>query len=247
MRWEDHDRPGTGPNRIQTIKPILQNFVEQRTRDRIGVVLFGRQAFTLSPLTFDHDWIERQLSRVEIGMVNANGTVIGDGLGTALNRLAQEKRTEAGRRRGAFVVLMTDGGESIVDGKPLSSLVPLEAAQIAKAKNIPVYCIGVGRPGFAWAPIEQTNRYVQRPADLDEGLLYEIASKTGGRFFRAEDKDTTQNAFKAIDRAQKIEFQAKSYLVTTELFWWLAAPGLGIFTLGAALARPAWRKEVVAA
>src|SRR3954469_13485097 len=113
MLREDGPRPGVVPNRLQTIKPIVQGFIDRRPQDRIGLVLFGRKAYTLSPLTFDHAWIGRQLSRVKIGMVDADGAVIGDGLGTALNRLAQEQRVQTGRRLGAFIVLLTDGGESL--------------------------------------------------------------------------------------------------------------------------------------
>ena len=83
-------------------------------------------------------------------------------------------------------------------------------------------------------------------SDLDEGSLRQIAEATGGKFFRAADTGTIERAFKAIDRAQKIEFQAKSYLITTELFWWLAIPGLAAFATGAVFTRPFWKREVFA-
>jgi Ca-activated chloride channel family protein len=88
--------------------------------------------------------------------------------------------------------------------------------------------------------------YRRMLSDLDEGSLRQIAEATGGKFFRASDTGTIESAFKAIDRAQKIEFQAKSYLITTELFWWLAIPGLVALALAAAFSRPVWRKEAFA-
>jgi len=89
--------------------------------------------------------------------------------------------------------------------------------------------------------------YRRMLSDLDETSLRQIADATGVKFFRVADTDTIESAFKAIDRAQKIEFQAKSYLLTTELFWWLAAPGLGLLALAAMLARPVWRPAALAA
>lgn len=246
----DHDgaRPDDTPNRLQTIKPIIQSFIDRRPQDRIGVVLFGRRAYTLAPLTFDHEWIQRQLSRLKIGMVDPSATVIGDGLGTALNRLEQQKRISHGRRLGAFIVLLTDGGESVDPntGAPLSLLPPLQAAKVARSKGIPIYTIGVGRDGWVWVPIEMngTTSYTRRfSRDVDPELLQQIAGDTGGHYFRAEDADTIQKAFRAIDRAQKIEFQARSYLITDELFGWLAVPGLLAVIIGAIAARPEWRKD----
>jgi Ca-activated chloride channel family protein len=245
MTWEDHPQPGTGPSRIETIKPIVKGFIERRPYDRIGMVVFGRQAYTLAPPTFDHDWILQQYSRLKIGTVDPDGTTIGDGLGMALNRLDQEQTLLGEKKRGAFIVLLTDGGESQVDSpagpKPLSVLPPLEAAQIAKARGIPIYCIGVGSEGFVWAPYYDGDKivtYSRQVSDLDPNLLREIARLTQGKFFRAEDRDTLDSAFKDIDQMKKIDLGAKHYVVTTELFPWLAAPGLILLFAGALLARP---------
>jgi Ca-activated chloride channel homolog len=251
MLSEAGQRPGEAPNRLQIIKPIIQGFIDRRPNDRIGLVLFGRRAYTLAPLTFDHDWVGRQLSRIKIGTIDADGTVIGDGLGTALNRLGQEQRMEAGHRLGAFIVLLTDGGESVdpQTRQPLSLVPPATVAELARTKHIPVYCIGVGKDGWVWEPMTMNGRTVYNRRfsnDVDPELLRDIASRTGAQFFRAEDSDTLDAAFKAIDRAQKIEFQAKSYLVTTELFWWLAAPGLAALIAAALLTHGSSRQEAFA-
>jgi Ca-activated chloride channel family protein len=243
MRAEDFEKDGERINRLQAIKPVIQAFIERRPTDRIGIVLFSGRAYTMAPLTFDHDWLARQLARVRIGMIE-DGTAIGDGLGVALTRLEQARRDAAGRRIGAFVVLMTDGANN------RGALQPLQAAEIAKSRGVPIYTIGSGKEGYVPVPIydDQGRKVTYRRmlSDLDEGTLREIANQTGGKFFRAADTGTVEAAFRAIDRAQKIEFQAKSYLVTTELFAWAAWPGLGLLALGAAAARPLFRREVAA-
>jgi Ca-activated chloride channel family protein len=243
MRAEDYERNGERLNRLQAIKPVIQAFIDRRTTDRIGVVLFSGRAYTLAPLTFDHEWLARQLERVRIGMIE-DGTAIGDGLGVALTRLEQTRREMGGRRIGAFIVLLTDGANN------RGSLSPQQAAEIAKTRGVPVYTIGAGKDGYVPVPVyDDANRkmgYRRMLSDIDEGSLREMAETTGGKFFRATDTDTIESAFRAIDKAQKIEFQAKSYMVTTELFWWIAVPGLSLLALSALLARPVWRTEALA-
>ena len=243
MRAEDYEKDGEPINRLQAIKPVIQAFIERRTSDRIGIVLFAGRAYTMAPLTFDHNWLARQLARVRIGMIE-DGTAIGDGLGVALTRLEQARRNSGGKRTGAFVVLLTDGANN------RGALKPEQAAELAKSRGIPVYTMGAGKDGYVRVPVyDDAGRRVttrRMLSDLDEGQLRQISDTTGGKFFRVADTDTIESSFKAIDRAQKIEFQAKSYLVTTELFWWLAGPGLGLLTIAAALAKPVTRSVAVA-
>ncbi len=231
MLSEDYMRDGNRINRLMAIKPVIQAFVEDRPNDRIGIVVFSGRAYTLAPLTFDHAWLSQQIERLRIGAIE-DGTAIGDGLGIALSRLEQAKREAGGKRMGAFVVLLTDGANN------RGSLNPMQAVEIAKSRRIPVYTIGAGKEGFVPVPVgrraDGTVVYQQQFSTLDEGLLRAMAGETGGRFFRADEVGTIEEAFKAIDSAQKIEFQAKSHLLTTELFPWLAAPGC-LLLLGAAL------------
>ncbi len=235
MLAEDYERGGERINRLQAVKPIIQAFINQRTSDRIGMVVFSGRAYTLAPLTFDHEWLERQVERLKLGMIE-DGTAIGDGLGVALTRLEQAKRESGGHRKGAFVVLMTDGANN------RGVLTPDQATDIAKARGVPVYTIGAGKDGLVPMPVfdDSGNKIGYRRAisDLDEGQLRAMADATGGKFFRAFDLDTTEKAFAAIDAAQKIEFQAKSYLLTTELFHWAAIPGAVLLFLGALAALP---------
>lgn len=234
MLAEDYEKGGERINRLQAIKPVIQAFINERPADRIGIVVFSGRAYTLAPLTFDHDWLARQTERLKIGMIE-DGTAIGDGLGVALTRLEQAKRESGGHRQGAFVVLLTDGANN------RGALSPQQAAGIAKSRGVPVYTIGAGRDGIVPFPVidERGNKIGMRRmvSDLDEGALREIADTTGGQFFRAFDTGTIESAFKSIDRAQKIEFQAKSYLLTAELFPWLAVPGAALLLLAALLAR----------
>jgi len=243
MLAEDYEKGGDRINRLQAIKPVIQAFINDRPSDRIGIVVFSGRAYTLAPLTFDHDWLSKQTERLKIGLIE-DGTAIGDGLGVALTRLEQAKRESGGKRSGAFVVLLTDGANN------RGALTPEQAADIAMTRGVPVYTIGAGKDGIVPFPVfdDKGNKigYRRMMADLDEGALRSIAESTGGHFFRAADIDTVESAFKAIDKAQKIEFQAKSYLITTELFYWLAAPGLAVLLLAALFARPLWRQQAVA-
>jgi Ca-activated chloride channel homolog len=234
MLSEDYERDGERINRLQAIKPVIQAFIERRTSDRIGVVLFSSKAYTLAPLTTDHAWLSKQLERVKIGLIE-DGTAIGDALGVALSRLDQSKWEENGRRKGAFIVLLTDGGNN------MGSITPTQSALLAKARGIPIYTIGAGKDGYVPYPIfDETGKQVdtrQILSDLDEDALRSIAATTGGQYFRAAETGTIESAFQAIDSNQKIEFQAKSYLLTTELFPWFAVPGLALFGAGAWLSR----------
>ena len=228
MLAEDNHRPGEGPNRLQVIKPVIRAFIENRPSDRIGIVVFATQAYTLSPLTFDHAWLARQLDRLEIGVIDADHTAIGDGLGVALTRLEQSGREEGNRRKGAFVVLQRTGDDT--SGKEWERTRKMginftyfnkNAAIISVPTAAPARRQGAGRS----KRLSRTTGYTQIMADLDEGALTSISEQTGGRFFRARDANTIESAFKSIDQAQKIEFAAKSYLLTTELFPWFAVPG----------------------
>lgn len=235
MLAEDYERGSDRINRLQAIKPVIQAFIDRRPADRIGIVVFSGKAYTLAPLTFDHDWLSRQTERLRIGLIE-DGTAIGDGLGVALTRLEQAQRAEGGKRKGAFVVLMTDGANN------RGTLTPEQSTEIAKSRGVPVYTIGAGRDGLVPMPVFDdagrrlgTRRVI---SDLDESQLRAISDATGGKFFRAFDIDTAEKAFAAIDQAKKIEFTAKSYLLTTELFHWLAVPGAVLLFLGALTALP---------
>jgi Ca-activated chloride channel family protein len=238
MLAEDYEKGSVRINRLQAIKPVVQAFITQRPSDRIGIVVFSGRAYTLAPLTFDHDWLGKQVERLKVGLIE-DGTAIGDGLGLALTRLEQAAREQGGRRQGAFAVLLTDGANN------RGALTPMQSAAVAKSRSIPVYTIGAGRDGLVPYPVfdqlGNTIGYRRVASDLDQSTLIEIANLTGGRAYRADESKAIESAFNAIDRAQKIEFQAKSYLLTSELFPWFAAPGLACLLLAAILSSLASR------
>ena len=223
MLSEDYVRDGHAINRIQAIKPVIQAFINDRPNDRIGVVAFAGHAYTLAPLTFDHQWLGKQIGRLNVGLIE-DGTAIGDALGVCLSRLDQAKREVGGRRLGAFIVLLTDGGNN------RGTLTPDQALAIAKARHIPIYTIGAGRQGYVPVPVgrrpDGTYIYQQMLSEVDEGLLRKLAGESGGQFYRAEDTHAIQSAFDSIDRAKKLEFQAQSQVIATELFPWFAVPGV---------------------
>jgi len=229
MLAEDYEENGLRLNRLQAIKPIIEAFTDRRTGDRIGVVVFGGRAYTLAPLSFDHPWLRRQIARLKVGLVE-DGTAVGDALALAVSRLGQAEREESGRRLGGFVILLTDGANNS------GSVEPLQAAQLADAKGIPVYTIGAGREGLVPMPVTDPQgrvvSYRRVRSSLDEPTLRRIADQTGGRYFRARDADTVEEAFAAIDAERPIEFDAKAHLLTEERFAWLAAPGLLLFAVG---------------
>jgi Ca-activated chloride channel homolog len=235
MLAEDYEKGDVRINRLQAIKPVIQAFINERPNDRIGIVVFSGRAYTLAPLTFDHDWLGNQVERLKVGLIE-DGTAIGDGLGLALTRLEQAAREQSGLRQGAFVVLLTDGANN------RGALTPMQSAHVAKSRGIPVYTIGAGRDGLVPFPVfdQEGNKigYRRAPSDLDQNTLIEVANLTGGQSYRADDSKAIESAFKSIDQSRKIEFQAKSYLLTSELFPWLAGPGLAALLLAVLLLSP---------
>ena len=231
MYAEDSVVDGRRVNRLEALKPVLEAFIRRRPSDRIGFVAFAGRAYTLAPLTHDHDWLARQVARLRIGLIE-DGTALGDGLGLALSRLQRARSDADAPRAGAFVVLMTDGANN------RGQLAPAQAAALAKARGVPVFTIGVGRDGLVPFPaLDEQGRRVgttRRMSDLDPAALRQIASETGGRYFRAEDPDAANAAFSEIDRAQKITFDQTTQVLATELYAWsagLAALLLALATL----------------
>lgn len=239
MLAEDYKREGKRINRFEAIKPIIQAFIEHRPKDRIGVVLFAGRAYTLSPLTFDHDWLTRQIERVRIGMIE-DGTALGDAVVVALERVAQPERQVGTKRMGAFVILLTDGVSNA------GVFTPKEARQLAEKRGVPVFTISAGRQGMVPVPYVDAagqKAYRQQRSEIDEEALWLMALATGGKFFRGHDARTLVGAFNAINQTQTIEFRSRRYLLTAELFPWLAIPGLACCAFGAFLARPWWRRS----
>ncbi len=188
MRARDFEVNGQRPDRLEVIKVVIADFIEARPDDRIGMVVFGSEAYTQAPLTLDHDVLQKFLDRVEIGMAG-DGTAIGDGLAVAIKRL---KDTQG---ESHVVVLLTDGANNA------GRIDPVASAQAAKALGIRVHTIGVGSDGIV--PIVQNGRVFHIKGDIDEATLKRIADETGGVYRRAVDTNALINVYREIDKLEK--------------------------------------------
>ena len=209
------------PNRLEVSKRVASDFVDKREFDRIGLVVFSGEAFTQCPLTIDHDVVKTFLSQLECGLLE-DGTAIGLGLATAVNRL---KESEAESK---VVILLTDG----VNNTGYQS--PKLAAQIAQEFGIKVYTIGVGSMGETLAPVSRRSdgKFIFGIArvEIDEQLLNEIADMTGGQYFRATDAESLEAIYASIDQLEKTEMEVTSFRRYKEEFHRFALWGL-IFLL----------------
>lgn len=209
------------PNRLEVSKRVASDFVDKREFDRIGLVVFSGEAFTQCPLTVDHGVVKTFLSQLECGVLE-DGTAIGLGLATAVNRLKESEATSK------VVILLTDG----VNNTGYQS--PKLAAQIAQKFNIKVYTIGVGTMGETLAPVSRRSdgkfHFDIAKVEIDEDLLREIADMTGGQYFRATDEASLENIYDSIDQLEKTEIEVTSFRRYSEMFHRFALFGL-IFLL----------------
>ncbi|MDE5945645.1 MAG: VWA domain-containing protein [Rikenella sp.] len=206
------------PDRLEAAKEIGARFILERPTDRIGLVVFAGEAFTQSPITTDHVSLVNLMNQIESGMI-ADGTAIGNGLATAVNRL---KESDSPSR---VVILLTDGVNNS------GQIDPLTAAQIAADYGIRVYTIGVGTEGVA--PMPTLNAwggvsFVQAKVEIDEEMLRKIAEPTGGRYFRATDNTKLAEIYAEINRLEKTKVEIENFVKYSEVYhgWLLLALGL---------------------
>jgi Ca-activated chloride channel family protein len=224
MRAEDF--PG---NRLEEARRTVRRFILGRPHDRIGLVVFAGLAVTRCPLTLDHPMLVQFLDGVDFAPPEQDGTAIGMGLASAVNRL---RHSEA---RSRVAILLTDGRNN------RGEIGPEAAAEAARALNIKVYSIGVGTEGEVPVTDPFGRRLLQR-ADLDEPLLREIAEKTDGRYFRATDTQSLQQVFETIDRLEKTEIQSHARVLYTELFAYGLLPALALLGVERLLAATRLRR-----
>lgn len=223
---------GKPADRLSVVKSVVAKFIDQRPNDRIGMIAFAGAPYLVSPLTLDHDWLDRNLARVELGTIE-DGTAIGSALTSAVNRL----RTSDAHTK--LIVLLTDGVNNA--GK----VQPLLAAEAAAALGIKVYTIGVGTEGKAPMPItdEQGHRHiVMTDADVDEKTLGAIATKTGGAFFRATDTESLQHVYAKIDALEKTTREVSHFEHHDDKFAWALLPGLALLAAEFGLATTLLRR-----
>ncbi len=217
MKAEDF-RP---ENRLAVAKGVITDFVKGRTNDRIGLVVFAKQAFTQCPLTLDYGVLLNFLDEVDFGLLE-DGTAIGLAVATGLNRL-RESDAES-----KVMILLTDGVNNA--GFPD----PRPAAEMAEALDVKVYTVGVGKPGKAPYPVDDPifgRRYRYLPEQIDEQMLKEMAQTTGGLYFRAKTPEMLADIYDQISALEKTEIKSEQYTRYRELFGYFALIGLGLFLL----------------
>ena len=188
------------PDRVEAAKDVAAQFVSGRENDNIGLVIFAGESFTMCPMTTDHAVLLNLMKDVHCGMVD-DGTAIGDGLATAINRIKD------GPAKSKTIILLTDGTNNAGD------IAPLTAAQIAKSLGIRVYTIGVGSKGLAPYPVQTPYgiTYQNMPVEIDESALQQIAATADGKYFRATNKNVMKNIFEEIDKMEKTKLTVKEY------------------------------------
>nr|WP_274722643.1 VWA domain-containing protein [Cetobacterium somerae] len=207
------------PNRLEKSKELLNEFVDKRPNDRLSLVVFGGEAYTKVPLTFDHSVLKNMISNITTDDITSNNrTAIGMGLGVALNRLKDSNS------KSKIIILMTDGENNS------GEMSPIGAAEVAKELGIKVYTIGIGAKEIAVPGFFGTS-YIENK-ELDENLLNLIAEKTNGKYFRASDSKEFQNIFNEINNLEKSKIDSRSIYNITEYFEELLKVALVLFLLG---------------
>ncbi len=188
------------PNRLEASKNVATEFISGRPNDNIGLVIFSGESFTQCPLTNDHAVLINLFQGVQYGMIE-DGTAIGLGLANAVSRIKDSAA------KSKVIILLTDGSNNVGD------VAPLTAAEIAQSFGIRVYTIGVGTRGVAPYPIQTPMgiRYQDMPVDIDEDVLREIASLTGGQYFRATDTNKLKSIYQEIDQLEKTKLNVRQY------------------------------------
>jgi len=211
------------PNRLEAAKKTALKFTEDRINDRIGLVVFAGQSFTQCPITFDHDVLKNLFESIKSSdkMAVEDGTAIGMGLATAVDRLKDSKA------KSKVVILLTDGVNNT------GIVAPITAAEIAKTFDIRVYTIGVGTKGKAPYPMMTPfgKQYVNVDVQIDEDVLKEISSITGGRYFRATGNKGLEKIYAEIDKLEKTKIDESIFSRKTEEFLPFALAAAGLFLL----------------
>lgn len=210
------------PNRFEAAKTMASQFISGRENDNIGLVIFAGESLTGMPMTGDRVQLMNYLSGLEIGLLD-DGTAIGEGILTSLNRLRE------GKAKSKSVILITDG----TNNRGLAT--PGEAARAAQEMGIKIYAIGVGTNGMALVPVDRDMAgrlvYERQKVEINEDALREVASVTGGQYFRATDNNSLSDIFDAIDALEKTQLDVKNFSHTEDHYMMWAWLAFGFFAL----------------
>ena len=216
MEALDFTLQGKPANRLDVVKSVIRQFVEQRPNDRIGLLAFSGRPYMVSPLTLDHDWLLQRLGSLSIGMVE-DGTAIGSAIGVGVNRLQDPKA------KSRILILLTDGMNNA------GAVPPLVAAEAAEALGIKVYTIGAGTKGEAPMPVVDSfgrKRLMRMKVDIDDETLGKVAAMTGAQYFRATDTQSLEKVYGEINSMETTTRTIKKFEHYQELFPWLVGAAL---------------------
>lgn len=197
------------PNRLVASKELAADFIDKRISDRIGINVFARESFTVVPPTLDYSLVKSMLETVDLGMVR-DGTAIGMGIATAVNRLRDSKAESK------VIILLTDGMNNS------GEIDPITAGEIADTYGIRIYTVGIGSRGTAPYPVDDPifgRRYQNVQVNIDEEMLQQISQQTGGRYWRATDLEQYTEIYQEIDRLEQSEIEEITYVDYEDLYF----------------------------
>ena len=219
-------------NRVDVVKKVVSRFIKERPDDRIGLVAFAGRPYMVSPLTLDHDWLQRRLQTIHPGMVE-DGTAIGSAIGSSINRLRDQKA------KSKVVILLTDGMNNA--GK----ILPVTAAEAAETLGIKIYTIGAGSRGEVPVPITDkfgNQKIVRAKVDIDETTLEKVARMTGAKYYRATDTDSLKKIYSEINKLETTQRKIRKFEHRNEMFLWAALGALMLMGLELTLSHTRFRR-----
>jgi len=231
MQAMDFEKNNQPVDRLTVVKDVVSEFIDSREFDRMGMVVFGNEAFTQCPLTLDHDILHSFLKKLQIG-VAGDSTAIGSAIGISVKRL---KDLES---KSKVIILLTDGRNNA------GNITPFQASEIAKTYGIKIYTVGVGTQGVAPFPTNTPfgQKMLMQKVEMDEDSLKKIAEQTGGRYFRATDSDSLKQIYAQIDSLEKSEVKWIDHSEYRELFPLFLIPALLLVLAETVLAQTRLRR-----
>jgi Ca-activated chloride channel family protein len=232
MEALDYHKNGQEISRVDVVRETVGNFIQARPNDRIGMVAFAGEAYLLSPLTLDHDWLMQNVERLHVGLAG-DATAIGSAIAVCANRLRDQPS------KSKIIVLLTDGANNA--GK----ITPLAAAEAAHALGIKIYTVGAGSADVAKFPTHDIFGhvvYTTIPVDIDNDALQKIADVGGGKFFRAADYDTLRHVYDEINQLETTKIDVKHFQHVQEFFMYALYGGLLFLGLEICLAHTRYRR-----
>jgi Ca-activated chloride channel family protein len=232
MLAEDFKVASRRINRFDVVRQVVKEFIQKRKDDRIGMIAFAARAYTVCPLATDYTWINENLDRVRVGMIE-DATAIGSALASSSNRLRTSKT------KSKIIILLTDGVNNA------GTISPQVAAEAARALGIKVYTIGVGSKGLVPYPFKDMYGrivYQNIPIEIDEEMLKKIASITNGKYYHATDTETLRKIYDDINRLEKSAIEHFGYREYSELFYIFLIPALLILMVEILLANTVFMK-----